>query len=72
MQKIGHWLCFGFVMPIKASRKSNKAIDRGLGRLRAIRKQKTSAGQGACTLEDRQECLSLPISVRENRAGGYL
>ena len=30
--------------------------------MRAIGKQETSAGQGACTLEDRQECLSLPTA----------
>ena len=35
----------------------SKAIDWGLGRLRAIGKQETRAGRGACTQENRQECL---------------
>ena len=44
--------------------------------MRAIGKQETSAGQGACTLEDRQECLSYLNAVavgaftRNVRAGG--
>ena len=52
-RRFGIGFVIGFVM-------QSKAINWGLGRLRAIVKQETSAGQEACTLEDRQECLSLP------------
>ena len=58
-RRSGIGFVIGFVLQRRPPESQIKPLIGGVGRLRAIGKQEISTGQGACTLEERQECLSL-------------